>query len=80
MTDAQSQPTVADRSSEFVAVQGGGETSSAAGLLTAAYIIMWLLVFVFVWLTSKRLKGVSARVEELESALKKADAASRPAS
>ena len=65
----QAQMTVQDRSTEFVPVQGGGETTSAAGLLVAAYIMMWLCVFVFVWLTAVRLRTLGARVAELEGAL-----------
>lgn len=79
MTQDNAQMKVEERATEFVPVQGGGETSSAAGLLTAAYIIMWLAVFVFVWLTSKRLKGVQGRVEELETALARADSQSSTA-
>lgn len=77
MTQTQESKTVADRSTEFVAVQGGEETTSAAGLLTAAYAVMWLAVFGFVFLTSRRLKHMQGRVDEIESALRKADAASR---
>ena len=75
---AQTKPemTVEDRSTEFQPVEGGTDTSSAGALLTAAYILMWLAVFVFVWMTAKRLKSIDARVTELGSALKKADAAS----
>lgn len=69
--------TVADRSTEFVPVQGAEETSSAAGLLTAAYILMWGAVFAFIWLTSRRLASMHGKVDELDRALKKADAASR---
>lgn len=73
MNDTKAQVTVADRSQEFVPVEGSQETSSAAGLLVAAYALMWLLVFAFIWLTSKRLKNMSGRIEELESALRQAD-------
>lgn len=66
-------PTVADRSEEFVAIQGGQETSSAEGLLTAAYILMWVAVFGFIWLSSRRLQNLGSRVEELEGVLKKLD-------
>ncbi len=70
MTGTESQtPSVADRSTEFVAVQGGGETSSAAGLLTAAYILMWLFVFAMIWLTQKKLAGFSARLDLVEKGL-----------
>jgi CcmD family protein len=77
MNQEQESATVADRSTEFVAVEGGQDTSSAGGLLTAAYVVMWLAIFGFVWLTSRRLSQMQRRVEELEGALKKADDASR---
>lgn len=71
----KAEMTVADRSAEFQPVQGGTESSSAGGLLTAAYILMWLAVFVFVWLTAKRVKTLDQRLNDLDVALKKADAA-----
>jgi len=73
MNQTDTEMTVQDRSTEFQAVEGGGESSSAAGLLTAAYISMWLAVFVFVWLTARRLKSLDGRMTELDAALKKAD-------
>ncbi len=76
MKQTNAELTVQDRSTEFQAVEGGGESSSAGGLLTSAYILMWLVVFVFVWLTARRLKSLDARVDELDHALKKADAQS----
>jgi len=73
MNQNNTQTTVADRSTEFLPVEDSKETSSAAGLLTAAYIVMWMTVFVFVWLTSRRLGGMQSRLDDLEAALKKAD-------
>ncbi len=67
------EPSVADRSSEFVAVQGGEETSSAAGLLVAAYILMWVVVIALVWLSMKRLDKLNGRLASVEQALRKAD-------
>lgn len=76
MAQTKAEMTVADRSAEFQPVQGGTETSSAGGLLTAAYILMWLVVFAFVWLTARRVKSLDQRLNDLDLALKKADAAS----
>ncbi len=73
MNDTTAQATVADRSQEFVPVEGSQETSSAGGLLVAAYALMWVLVFGFIWLTSRRLRGMTSRIEELETALRQAD-------
>jgi hypothetical protein len=76
MTQAQAQPatsaTLADpssRSTEFVAVEGGGETTSAASLLIAAYVLMWGLVFAFVFLSWRRQARVETRISELEKAI-----------
>jgi hypothetical protein len=57
------------RSTEFVAVQGGGETTSAASLLIAAYLLMWGLVFAFVFLSWRRQARVESRIAELEKAI-----------
>jgi len=78
MNENNTEQTVSDRSTEFVAVEGGQETASAGGLLVTAYIIMWVAVFVFVWMTRKRLGGISSRLTDLEVALKKADGAAPP--
>jgi len=57
------------RSTEFVAVQGGGETTSAASLLIAAYLVMWGLLFAFVFLSWRRQARVETRIAELEKAI-----------
>jgi CcmD family protein len=66
-------PTVEERSTEFVAVQGGTETTSASALLIAAYVVMWALVFGFVWLTSRKQRTLDARLSELEAALRRVE-------
>lgn len=74
-TDTTSTPTIADRRSEFVPVEGSAqETTSAAGLLLSAYILMWALVFGFLWLTLKKQKQLDARLQEVERALAERDA------
>ena len=71
----QTQPdsaTLADpssRSTEFVAVQGGGETTSAASLLIAAYVVMWALLLGFIFLSWRRQARVETRISELEKAI-----------
>jgi hypothetical protein len=75
MIQAQAEPTtptVSDpgsRSTEFVAVQGGGETTSAASLLIAAYLLMWGLLFAFVFMSWRRQARVETRIAELEKAI-----------
>jgi len=73
MTQAQPDAaTLTDpsaRSTEFVAVQGGGETTSAATLLIVAYLVMWGLLLGFVYLSWKRQGRVEIRLSELEKSL-----------
>jgi CcmD family protein len=65
--------TVADRSSEFVAVTGGEQTTSAEALLVTAYILMWMFVFAFVFLGIKRQAKLDARLSDLEGELERLD-------
>jgi len=73
MTQAKpDSATLADpssRSTEFVPVEGGNDTTSAAGLLIAAYILMWSLVLGFLFLSWRRQGRVETRISELEKAL-----------
>jgi CcmD family protein len=73
MTQAQPDSTTSTdpnaRSTEFVAVQGGGDTTSAATLLVTAYIVMWALLLGFVFLSWRRQGRVETRISELEKAL-----------
>ena len=57
------------RSTEFVAVQGGGDTTSAATLLVTAYLVMWALLLGFVFLSWRRQGRVESRISELEKSL-----------
>jgi hypothetical protein len=69
---ATGTPTVEERSQEFRPVTGGAtETSSAAGLLIAAYILMWAILMGFLFLTFRRQAAVDKRLGELERALPK---------
>lgn len=71
----QTTPTTPEsRSTEFVPVTGGPtETSSAEGLLIAAYVLMWAILMGFLFLTFKRQAAVDRRLGELERALPKRD-------
>ena len=73
MTQAQPDSgTLTDpsaRSTEFVAVQGGGDTTSAATLLVTAYLVMWALLLGFVYLSWRRQGRVETRISELEKAI-----------
>ena len=64
--------TAEDRSQEFKPVTGGnGETSSAAGLLIAAYVLMWAVLMGFLLITFRRQAAVDKRLGDLERALPK---------
>jgi len=55
-----------DRSTEFVPVEGGAETTSAGTLLVVAYILMWALLLGFLGLGWRRQKKLETRLSELE--------------
>ena len=63
--------TPADRSTEFVAVQGGTESTSAEVLLVAAYLVMWAILLVFLLLTWRKQTRIEARISELDSELRR---------
>ena len=58
--------TPEDRSTEFVAVQGGNDGTSAEGLLIAAYLLMWAALLVFVFITWRKQGTLERRVEKLD--------------
>lgn len=70
--------TVEDRSTQFVPVEGGQQTTSAEALLITAYALMWLVVFVFVWLTARRQKALHDRLDHIERALSDHDQPAGP--
>ncbi|HMJ13847.1 MAG TPA: hypothetical protein VK524_20660 [Polyangiaceae bacterium] len=70
--------TPEDRSTQFIAVQGGGDTTSSEALLVSAYLVMWALLLVFVWFTWRRQQKMDDRVTDLERALEGTRAAPAP--
>ena len=74
-THAISLQTPTKSPSEFVPVEGGSDSTSAESLLVIAYAAMWLLFFGFLAMTHRRQKALTEKVERLEQALKRADAA-----
>lgn len=63
--------TPADRSTEFVAVQGGAEGTSAETLLVAAYLVMWAILLFFLLLTWRKQSRIEARLSDIDAALKR---------
>jgi hypothetical protein len=59
-------PTPSSRASEFVPVEGGGESTSAELLLVVAYVLMWALLLGFLGLGWRRQKHLETRLSELE--------------
>jgi hypothetical protein len=64
---ASSRPE--DRKTEFVAVSGGRDSTSAEVLLVSAYAIMWIFLLVFLWLGWRRQSLLRDKLERLENAL-----------
>ncbi|MBI3203362.1 MAG: CcmD family protein [Polyangiaceae bacterium] len=64
-----------DRSTEFVAVEGGKESASAGTLLVTAYLVIWALLLGFLWVGWRRTQHLAARLDSLEKALDRHDSA-----
>jgi hypothetical protein len=69
MQEAQPPLRPEDRKTEFVAVSGGRESTSAEVLLVSAYGIMWIFLFVFLWLGWQRASKLRVKLDQLEKAL-----------
>ena len=65
-----SPPNTQESLEGFRSDVGGGNTTSAEGVLVAAYILFWVLVFAFIAITWKRYRQTSARLDSLEADLK----------
>jgi hypothetical protein len=70
---SQQETSPSERSTEFVAVQGGTETTSAGTMLVVAYLVMWAILLGFIVLSFRRLLGLSERLDVLEKNLAKAE-------
>jgi hypothetical protein len=75
VTAAQDTPTPSkapeDRSTEFVAVQGGNDGTSAEVFLVAAYLLMWAALLAFVFMTWKKQGTLEKRIAKLDETLRK---------
>jgi CcmD family protein len=69
MNQSQQPTTPSERATEFVPVEGGVETTSAAALLITAYGLLWALLFVFLLFSWRRQRRLESRVAELEATL-----------
>ncbi len=61
----------ADRSTQFVAVEGGTETTSAGAMLASAYVVFWALILGLVLLGVRRQRVLDDRLSRIEGALAK---------
>ncbi|HET9956655.1 MAG TPA: CcmD family protein [Polyangiaceae bacterium] len=58
-----------DRSTEFAPVTGGPELTSAGTLLVVAYLAMWAVLMVMIWLGWRRQQRIDQRLQELSRVL-----------
>jgi hypothetical protein len=59
--------TAEDRAQEFVAVEGGRETTSAEALVVVAYGLFWLLLLGFLFMTWRRQRDLDAKIARLSA-------------
>jgi len=67
-------PDPVQRSTEFQAVEGGGETMSGSTLLVEAYAALWIILLGFLLVSWRRQARIDARVDELERAVARGQA------
>lgn len=77
MQTSTSTVAPSDRSTAFVPVQGGQETTSAEALLVAAYLVMWALLLGFLGLGYRRQSRMETRIDELERAMQRGGTSGR---
>jgi len=66
---SQTSETTEPRAAGFRAVENGGETRSGTVLLVEAYAALWLVLFVFIWMSFRKQRAIDARLRDLEIAL-----------
>jgi CcmD family protein len=67
-----------DRAQSFQAVSGGvKEDISGAPLLLAAYAVVWVTLFGYVWRLNRLQRGVEANLERLERTVTRESASAR---
>lgn len=68
----QDRGSPSERSTQFVPVEGGApETTSAATMMVAAYVLMWLCTAFFILQTWRKTRNVENRIDELQKAIAK---------
>lgn len=71
-SSAQTRGAPGDRSTQFVAVEGGSsQTADAGTFMVAAYVLMWLCTVFFILHTWRKMRGVQSRMDELQKAVAK---------
>lgn len=75
-TPAPSSSTPDDRATTFQAVEGGQpETRSGETLLVEAYVVLWVILMGWLFLTWRRQSALSAQLDDLEKTIDKKAAA-----
>jgi hypothetical protein len=73
---APASSTPDDRATAFQPTEGGGEVRSGETLLVEAYVVLWLILMGWLYLTWRRQSSLSAQLDDLEKTIDKAAAAS----
>lgn len=61
-----------DRATAFVPTEGGSEVRSGETLLVEAYVVLWLILMGWLYLTWRRQSTLSAQLDDLEKTIEKA--------
>jgi hypothetical protein len=66
-TDSNQPATQEPSLDEFRPTEGGGESANDAGLLVAAYVLFWLVLFAFIAQSWNKQRALDRRLAKLEA-------------
>jgi hypothetical protein len=69
---APTASTPDDRATSFQAVEGGTESRSGETLLVEAYVVLWVILMGWLYLTWRRQSTLGAQLDDLEKTIDKA--------
>lgn len=69
MEPKASQGSTVQPSDGFRPVQGQAPQHDGAKLMAQAYVALWVILLVFVWMGHRKQRHLGARIERLEKAL-----------
>ena len=62
-------PPIYDRSTEFKALENGGENRNGQTLMVEAYVVLWIILMAWIVLLWRKQGALNTRLDDLERAI-----------